>query len=138
MEQSTSHMQLYAEAFTATTHVVAAAAPASPTTQPCQKAPDLARRRQRLGYAAQVCSGKTGGLPAWAMARAAGVARRVELARPGAAAGAAGRGASMAAGLLSRAGRRVNEPSPSAAISFRPYFHRQTALPKKRKHTLTT
>ena len=71
-------MQLYAEAFTATTHVVAAAAPASPTTQPSQKAPDLARRRQHLEDAAQVRSGKTGGLPAWAMARAAGVARRVE------------------------------------------------------------
>jgi len=65
-------MQLYAEAFTATTHVVAAAAPASPTTQPSRKAPDLARRRQRLEHAAQVRSGKTGGLPAWAMARAGG------------------------------------------------------------------
>jgi hypothetical protein len=96
-------MQLYAEAFTATTHVVAAAAPASPTTQPSRKAPDLARRRQRLEHAAQVRSGKTGGLPAWAMARAAGVARRVELrgrgrCRPGREQGGGAPIASRAAG----------------------------------------
>jgi len=93
-------MQHYAEAFTATTHVVAVAAPASPTTQPSRKAPDLARRRQRLEDAAQVRSEKTSGLPAWARARAAGVARRVELRGRGRAA----RPRALPAGA--RAGRR--------------------------------